>query len=69
MENNMNTIDLEDLVTLVCTEFVKQNKDILQEHYTLFGKEERPTMDYLKMNMKRRRKISEKLIDSLLDQT
>jgi len=55
----MKTIAIEDLVTIVCTEFVKQNKrEIFQS-----SKRDIP---YLKMNYAKRRKISEKLIDSIL---
>ena len=55
----MKTIAIEDLVTIVCTEFVKQNKrEIFQSS--------KRDMPYLKMNYSRRRKISEKLIDSIL---
>jgi hypothetical protein len=55
----MKTIAIEDLVTIVCTEFVKQNKG------EIFQSSKR-NIPYLKMNYNRRRKISEKLIDSIL---
>lgn len=54
-----NEIALEDLVTLVCTEFVKQNKDNLQRCAWL------GFIPYLKLNYKQRRKISEKILESL----
>jgi len=58
----MKTIAIEDLVTIVCTEFVKQNKGELQIGV---GGSKRD-ISYLKMNYAKRRKISEKLIDSIL---
>ena len=55
----MKTIAIEDLVTIVCTEFVKQNKrEIFQSS--------KRDMPYLKMNYSRRRKISEKLIEKIM---
>jgi hypothetical protein len=62
----MKTIELEDLVTLVCTEFVKQNKNILIEQNN-YSYDDNGYIPYLKMNWQKRRKISEKIIDSLLD--
>jgi hypothetical protein len=59
----MNTIALEDLVTLVCTEFVKLEKD--DYLYAQLDKNGSYRFNYLKMNMAKRRKISEKILESL----
>lgn len=66
-----NTISFKDLVTVVCTEFVKQNKEALQEQEEHRYNSERHCeyysfrTSYLKKNFEKRRKISEKLIKSL----
>ena len=65
----MKTIAIEDLVTIVCTEFVKQNKGELQiggggsKYEVDYNSRDIP---YLKMNYNRRRKISEKLIEKIM---
>jgi hypothetical protein len=58
----MKTIAIEDLVTIVCTEFVKQNKGEIQISKCKSKKE----IPYLKMNFSKRRKISEKLIEKIM---
>jgi len=55
-----NSIAFEDLVTVICTEFVKQNVDHLQ-----YGERIEARIPYLKKNYAKRRKISEKVIDAL----
>lgn len=60
-----NTISFEDLVTVVCTEFVKQNKWDLQEYWERNKSYTSYRTSYLKKNFEKRRKISEKLIKSL----
>lgn len=60
----MNTIALEDLVTLVCTEFVKiEQHNALRKTYDY--EKDRYITPYLKMNMSKRRKISEKILSEL----
>ncbi len=60
----MKTIALEDLVTLVCTDFVKENKQLLRPKYTtnVGGFLKSNKIPYLTMNFAKRRKISEKLL-------
>lgn len=70
MDNiGMNTIALEDLVTIVCTEFVKQNRHLLQQFAVMEINKHKVAVNkmipYLKMNAKARRKISERLLESL----
>lgn len=60
-----NTISFKDLVTVVCTEFVKRNKEDLQEFYEKKNSYFYYRTSYLKKNFEKRRKISEKLIKSL----
>lgn len=55
-----NSIAFEDLVTVICTEFVKQNVENLQYDWQNDSR-----IPYLKKNFAKRRKISEKVIDSL----
>ncbi len=55
----MQTIELETLVTLVCTEFVKQNKSALQLD------KKNGSIKYLKMNFKKRKNISSRILDSI----
>lgn len=62
--NECNMVAVEDLVVIVCTEFVKQYADKLQvEDDYHSGKTYIP---YLRMNYKARRKLAEKLLDILL---
>jgi hypothetical protein len=62
----MKKIALEDLVTLVCTEFVKLNKARLQGIEDMQYDYNCLRIPYLKMNFMKRRKLSEKLIDKML---
>lgn len=64
----MNTIAIEDLVTVVCTEFVKQNKREIQISKNNKNRY-RNEIPYLKMNFNKRRKISEKLIEKILGES
>lgn len=57
----MKIIELEDIITLVCTEFVKKNQSLLKPHYKAWD----PRIPYLRLSTKARRKISEKLINHL----
>jgi hypothetical protein len=63
----MKSIELEDIVSVVCTEFVKQNKDLLQGRKRWDSETESfyYKIPYLKMNYMKRRKISDKLIDKI----
>lgn len=65
--NGIKCIAIEDLITLVCTEFVKQNKKLIQwESCDKYGNYlEFAYVPYLKMNYKARRKLSEKLLDKM----
>ena len=60
-----NTISFEDLVTVVCTKFVKMNKEDLQEFWETKNGGFYVRTSYLKKNFEKRRKISEKIIKSL----
>jgi len=68
MKSDMKTPKLcrsyEDLITDICTEFVKQQREILNKSY---WEEKTDTWKtpYLKMSYQKRRKISEKIAKAL----
>lgn len=55
----MKKITLEDIVTEVCTEFVKNNKDILQKC------SKKGFIPYLKLNRDKKKKLASKLLDEM----
>ena len=63
------SITFEDLVTFICTKFVKEMEKMTSDPLdytwddTALGKYRKP---YLKMSYEKRRKISKKIIDSIL---
>jgi len=60
----MKEIAIEDLATLLITEFVKQNKGKLRgEHSSGWNSSNIP---FLKMNFNARRKLVSKVLDTLL---
>jgi hypothetical protein len=62
----MKIIAIEDLITLVCSEFVSMNKEYLQYRWnSSVNGNELLRIPYLKMNFKQRRRLSEKLIDKM----
>ncbi len=59
-----NTIALEDLMTTVISEFVKQNKGILQEEMVLQSEHTYWRIPILKNNFAKRRAIVEKVLNN-----
>lgn len=60
LKNNMNTIDIEDIVTIVCSEFLRQEK-YLTSLNKFSGR-----IPYLQMNMAARGRVSRRLIDNFM---
>lgn len=65
----MKTIDIDEAVTVLLTEFVKENKRILKPKYTIrfVGLPDSDSISYLKMNFVQRMRITKKLIDKMKD--
>jgi len=66
-EKTVKTVAIEDLVTVVVSEFVKMNKARLQ-YKDVFAKNmmnDYAYLPYIKSNYMRRRRLSEKVIDRL----
>ena len=62
----MNIIELEDIATLIVSEFIKNNRNVLQE-YTQPSTGQ-TTLKFLKMSFEQRRKLVEKTIVKLIEE-
>ena len=61
---NLKSVALEDLVTLVITEFLKNHKRVVLRK--IFENDDFDRIPYLNKNKAQRNKISEKIIESIV---
>jgi hypothetical protein len=56
----MNSIDIEDVITVICSEFLKQEK------YLTSVNKWTGRIPYLKMNMSARNRVTRRIIDKFM---